>query len=74
MIVVKKINRQEIVVNCELISTIEFSPHSVICMTTGEKIIVADDRDEILRKVIDYKRAITRPFEIRAPRPAAEAV
>ena len=75
MILVKKINQQEIIVNCELIESIEFSPHAVISLTTGEKLIVADGPQEILRKVIDYKRAInSRPLVIRTERPAGEAV
>ena len=58
MIVVKKINGQEIVVNCELIETIEFTPHAVMCLTTGEKLIVDETRDDLLKKIIDYKRTI----------------
>ncbi|HEY2382959.1 MAG TPA: flagellar FlbD family protein [Terriglobia bacterium] len=64
MIVVKKINGEEIVVNCDLIETIEFSPHAVMSLTTGEKIIVDETRDELLRKIIEYKRAIQRKPEV----------
>jgi len=56
MIVVKKINGQEIVVNCELIETIEFTPDAVMCLTTGEKLIVDETRNDLLKKIIDYKR------------------
>jgi len=63
MIVVKKINGQEIVVNCELIETIEFTPHAVLSLTTGEKLIVDETRDEILKKIINYKRAIHQRTE-----------
>jgi flagellar protein FlbD len=64
MIVVKKINGEEIVVNCDLIETIEFAPHAVMSLTTGEKIIVDETRDDILRKVIEYKRAVYRRSEV----------
>ena len=75
MILVKKINQQDIIVNCELIETIEFSPHAVISLTSGEKIIVADGPDSILRKVIEYKRLISgRPLEIRAGKASIEAI
>ena len=75
MIRIKKINQQEIVVNCELIQTIEFSPHAIISLTSGEKIIAAEGPDEIIRKVVDYKRAISgRPLVIRTERPKREAV
>ena len=60
MIVVKKINGQEIVVNCELIETIEFTPHAVLSLTTGEKLVVDETRDDILKKIMQYKREIHR--------------
>ena len=58
MILLKKINQQDIIVNCELIQKIEFSPHAVISLTTGEKVIVAEGPDEIIQKVIEYRRAV----------------
>ena len=64
MIAVKKINGEEIIVNCDLIEMIEFSPHAVMSLTTGGKIIVDETRDDILRKVIEYKRAIYRRSEV----------
>ena len=64
MIVVKKINGQEIVVNCDLIETIEFSPHAVMSLTTGEKVVVDETRADILQKVIEYKRAIRKRAEV----------
>ena len=65
MILVKKINQQEIVVNCELIETIEFSPHAVMSLTTGEKVVVDETAEDIIRKVIQFKRSIHgRGFEL----------
>jgi flagellar protein FlbD len=64
MIVVKKINGQEIIVNCDLIEMIEFTPHAVMSLTTGEKLVVDETRDEILRKVMEYKRAIHTRAEV----------
>ena len=58
MIVVKKINGQEMVVNCDLIETIEFMPHALLSLTTGEKLILDETRDELLRKITEYKRSI----------------
>jgi flagellar protein FlbD len=64
MIAVKKINGQGIIVNCELIEMIEFSPHAVMTLTTGEKLIVDETRDDLLRKIIEYKRAINKRSEV----------
>ena len=64
MIVVKKVNQQEIIVNCELIETIEFTPDAVMSLTTGEKIIVDETREDLLRKIIEYKHAIHHRSEV----------
>jgi flagellar protein FlbD len=75
MILVKKINQQEIIVNCELIETIEFSPHAVISLASGEKVIVDESPAEIIRKVIEYKRATNaRGLEIRSGSAKIEAI
>ena len=66
MIVVKKINGEEIVVNCDLIETMEFTPHAVLSLTTGEKVILDETREELLRKIIEYKRAIFQRTEAMA--------
>jgi len=60
MIVVKKINQEEIIVNCDLIETIEFTPHAVMTLTTGEKLVVDETREDVLRKIIEYKRAVSQ--------------
>ena len=56
MIRVRKINQQEIIVNPDLIETIEFSPHAVMSLTTGVKVIVDETPEEIIRKVVDFRR------------------
>jgi len=60
MIVVKKINAEEIIVNCDLIEMIEFTPHAVMSLTTGEKIVCDENREDLLRKIVEYKRSIHR--------------
>ena len=42
MITVRKINNKELIVNCELITMIEGESDTVISLTTGEKLVVAD--------------------------------
>jgi len=66
MILVKKINQQEIMVNPDLIETIEFSPHAVMSLTTGVKVIVDQKADELLRKIVEYRRSVNhRPMDFR---------
>jgi flagellar protein FlbD len=66
MITVKKINQQLIMVNSDLIETIEFSPHAVMSLTSGVKIIVDETAEVIMQKIIEYKRSIRdRGVELR---------
>lgn len=58
MIKVKKLNNVEIVINSDLIETIESNPDTTITMTTGKKIICLEPIDDIIEKVIEFKKLI----------------
>lgn len=55
-----KSDNNEFVVNAELIETVEETPDTVITLTTGRKLIVEEPMNEIIRLVMDYRRAIMR--------------
>ena len=56
MIEVTKLNDMKLLVNAELIETVEETPDTVISFVTGKKIIVKQSRQEIKNLVILYKR------------------
>lgn len=58
MIHLTRINQRELVVNAELIDHVETTPDTVVCMTTGEKFVVEESADEVVNRVIAYRRAI----------------
>jgi flagellar protein FlbD len=58
MIKLRKITGEEILVNVDLIETIEHMSDTIISLTTGNKILVKDTLDEIANKIIEYKRLI----------------
>jgi flagellar protein FlbD len=64
MIKVKRLRGDVFTVNAELIETVEETPDTVITLTTGHKLIVQDTMNEIIEKVIDYKR---RTHQTSAP-------
>ena len=47
MIDVTKLNGQKVTVNATLIETVEETPDTIICLTTGRKIIVKESRQEV---------------------------
>ena len=59
MIEVTKLNGKKLIVNAELIETIEETPDTVISFVTGKKIIVKESRQEVKNLVILYKKDIS---------------
>ena len=58
MIEVEKIDGEKIVINADLIETIQATPDTVITLTSNKKILVKNNVDEIKEKVISYRRKI----------------
>jgi len=48
----------EFVLNAEIIETIEETPDTVVTLTNGKKLIVEEPMDEIVRRVMKYRRAM----------------
>lgn len=58
MIEVTRLNDKKILINAELIEKVEESPDTVITLTSGNKVIVKESRQEIKNLVISYKKEI----------------
>ena len=58
MLEVTKINGQKILVNPDLMETVEETPDTVISLTTGRKIIVKESRQEVKNLVKLYRKEI----------------
>lgn len=56
MIKVTRLNGQLIVINADLIEFVEEIPDTIISLTTGKKIMVKENADDIIEKVTDFKR------------------
>ena len=58
MIKVTRFTGEEFVVNAEMIQYVESKPDTIITLTTKERIIVRESMDEVVRRVIEYGRAL----------------
>ena len=58
MISLQKINGTPIAINAELIEIVESNPDTTILLTTGNRIVVKDPLDEVIRKVVEYRKAM----------------
>nr|WP_320145456.1 flagellar FlbD family protein [uncultured Anaeromusa sp.] len=54
--------KDEFVLNAELIEMIEETPDTVVTLTNGKKLIVEESMEELVRKVMQYRRAIFNNF------------
>ncbi|PYG89827.1 flagellar protein FlbD [Ruminiclostridium sufflavum DSM 19573] len=58
MIRLTKLNAATFVINCDLIETIESTPDTVITLNNGKRYVVTESIDEVVSKVIRYKKNI----------------
>ena len=58
MIDVTLLNQRKIIINADLIEVIEETPDTIITLTSERKIIVTEKSDEIVSRVIAYKRRL----------------
>ena len=58
MIHLTKINHQPLVLNLELIEFIENKPDTTITLVTGNKVVVLETAEEVIDRVVDYRRRL----------------
>ena len=62
MIQLTRINHAPVILNADLIEHIETTPDTVISMTNGQKYIVLEVAQDVVQKVIDFRREIQKPL------------
>jgi flagellar protein FlbD len=66
MIRVSRLDGTEFVVNAELIELIESTPDTVLSLTDGDKYVVREPLDEVVARVIAYRRCAYGALPIHA--------
>jgi len=84
MIQLTRLNKKPLAVNSDLIKFVEQSPDTFLTMITGEKIVVLESAEEVLARVVDFRRTVLQGLSLtwdasathaliaRTPRPDAE--
>lgn len=60
MIELTRLNNSLIMINSDLIETVEENPDTVVTLTTGKKFVVKESRQDIRNLVISYKQNILK--------------
>lgn len=63
MIKVTTLDKREMILNAELIERIESVPETVITLTSGKKILVTQAPEEVMERVIAYRRLTLQPVD-----------
>ena len=58
VISLRRLNNQPIMVNADLIESLESTPDTVVTLVSGNKLIVRDTMEEIRDRIVEYKRRI----------------
>jgi flagellar protein FlbD len=61
VIALTRLNGQPVMLNCDLIESVEHNDtgESIVTLTTGNAVVVAEPMDEIRRKVVAFRRKIS---------------
>jgi flagellar protein FlbD len=58
MIPLVRLDGSEVVVNADLIATVEKTPDTMLTLTTGHHILVKDSVEDVVARVVEYRRKI----------------
>lgn len=65
MIKLTRLSHGALVLNSDLIEYVEATPDTVITLTTGQKLIVSESADEVIARVVEFRRAILEKASLR---------
>ena len=58
MIKLTRLNHVPLIVNSDLIEHVEVTPDTVVALTTGQKFLVLESAEDVVGRVIQFRRAI----------------
>ncbi len=58
MILLTMLNDKKVVVNADMIKMVESTPDTMLTFTNGEKLMVKEKAEEVVERIISYKRQV----------------
>jgi len=58
MIRLTRLNNHSLIINSDLIKSVESAPDTVLTLVTGEKIIVLEPADVVVDQIVEFRRRI----------------
>ncbi len=70
MIQLTRLNNHPLIVNSDLIKFVEKAPDTVLTLVSGEKIVVLETSEQVLAKIVEFRRTILFGAVLRSPIPS----
>jgi len=67
MIQLTRLNGQPLIINSDLIKLIENAPDTVISLVNGEKIVVRESGEQILERIVEFRRRVLDGLNMNFP-------
>ncbi|HUM07093.1 MAG TPA: flagellar FlbD family protein [Terriglobales bacterium] len=74
MIQLTRLNNHPLAVNSDLIKFVEQAPDTVITLVTGEKIVVRENAQEVLERILQFRRSVLQGIMLWDNRSAISSV
>lgn len=63
MITITRLDKRVVVLNADLIKTLEATPDTIVTLINGDTIVVRESVEEIVQRTIEYQRLV-RGFQV----------
>ncbi|MDA0745094.1 MAG: flagellar FlbD family protein [bacterium] len=68
MIKITRLNNTVLTINADMIEFLETTPDTIITLTDGRKVVAKESVDELIERVVEYKRRLLSPLpEVQKP-------
>ena len=64
MIRVTRLNGAELVLNADLIESLESTPDTIIALINGKKLVVTETVDDVIDKIVEYRQLIFKMVQV----------
>jgi flagellar protein FlbD len=64
MITITRLDHTQVVLNAELIVTVESTPDTLVTLTTGHQFLVRESVGDVVSRVVDYRRQLISTLKV----------
>ena len=63
MITITRLDKRVVVLNADLIKTLEATPDTILTLINGDTLVIRESVEDIVQRVIEYQRLV-RGFQV----------